>query len=49
MNSYISAQESLAEQLRRMADLQMRAFKDGKNIDDIQRISICVEATVEDE
>ena len=48
-DSALSAQESLAEQLRRMADLQMRAFKDGKNLDDIQRISICVEATVEDE
>ena len=45
----MSAQESLAEQLRRMADLQMRAFKDGKNINDIQRINICVEAKVDDE
>lgn len=45
----LSAQESLAEQLRRMADLQMQAFKDGKNINDIQRINICVEAKVDNE
>lgn len=48
-DSALSAQESLAEQLRRMADLQMRAFKDGKSINDIQRINICVEAKVDDE
>lgn len=48
-DSALSAQESLAEQLRRMADLQMQAFKDGKKLDDIQKISICVEAKVDDE
>lgn len=49
MNNYMSAQESLAEQLRRMADLQMKAFQNGKSLDDIQKISICVEGKVEDE
>ena len=49
MIKYKSAQESLAEQLRRMADLQMQAFKNGKSLDDIQKISICVEGKVDDE
>ena len=49
MIKYKSAQESLAEQLRRMADLQMQAFKNGKSLDEIQKISICVEGKVEDE
>ena len=49
MIKYKSAQESLAEQLRRMADLQMQAFKNGKSLDEIQKISICVEGKVDDE
>ena len=49
MIKYKSAQESLAEQLRRTADLQMKAFQSGKKLEDIQKISICVEGKVEDE
>lgn len=48
-DSALSAQESLAEQLRRMADLQMKAFKEGKKLDDIQKINICVEGRIDDE
>lgn len=45
----LSAQESLAEQLRRMADIQMKAFREGKSLNDIQKIGICIESKVEDE
>ena len=38
----LSAQESLAEQLRRMADLQMKAFQSGKRLEDIQKIGISI-------
>lgn len=49
MTKYKSAQESLAEQLRRMADLQMRAFQSGKSLDDVQKIKVCVEARPDNE
>ena len=45
----LNAQQSLAEQLKRMADLQIKAFKEGKKLDDIQKIGICIEAKAEDE
>lgn len=45
----LSAQESLAEQLRRMADMQMKAYKEGKSLNEIQKIGICIEARSEDE
>ena len=45
----LSAQENLAEQLRRMADIQMKAFREGKSLNDIQKIGICIESKVEDE
>lgn len=45
----LSAQESLAEQLRRMADIQMKAFREGKSLNDIQKIGICIESKAEDE
>ena len=44
----LSAQENLAEQLRRMADLQMKAFREGKNLNDIQRIGISINEEVID-
>lgn len=48
-DSALSAQESLAEQLRRMADLQMKAFQSGKSLDDVQKIKVCIEARPDDE
>lgn len=48
-DSALSAQENLAEQLKRMADLQMKAFREGKKLDEIQKIGICIEAKAEDE
>ena len=41
-DSALSAQENLAEQLRRMADLQMKAFREGKSLNDIQKIGISI-------
>src|SRR5574344_380996 len=48
-DSYQSVQESLAEQLRAVAEAQMAALKAGKSLDEVQRIKIRTENAIDAE
>ena len=48
-DSYQTAQESLAEQLKAMAEAQMAALKAGKSLDEVQRIKIRTENVIDAE
>ena len=48
-DSYQSVQESLAEQLRAVAQAQMAALKAGKSLDEVQRIKIRTENAIDAE
>lgn len=48
-DSYQTVQESLAEQLRSMAEAQMAALRAGKSLDEVQRIKIRTENTIDAE